>query len=61
VPQYVRQIRELLNHLYRTYGILAYSHAHDRNQIHKHEGKIVYIEIGAYCSPYTGAYTGVKL
>ncbi|OAL78453.1 hypothetical protein AY606_08485 [Acinetobacter sp. SFB] len=41
----------IINHLYRIYGILVYIHALDRNQIHKHEGKIIYGRIGAYFSP----------
>ena len=38
---------ELLNHLYRIYGILVCTHALDRNQTHKHEGRIIYGRIGA--------------
>ena len=45
------KLEKLFNHLYRIYGILVHIHALDRNQTHKHEGRIIYGRIGACGSP----------
>lgn len=45
------KLEKLINHLYRIYGILGHIHALDRNQTHKHGSRIIYVGIGAYCSP----------
>ena len=44
----------IFNHLYRIYGILVCIHALDRNQIHKHESKIIYEKNKASCFPQQG-------
>ena len=55
------KLEKLFNHLYRIYGIHVCTHAYHRNRTHKHGSRIIFGRIGAFDSPYTGAYTGVKL
>lgn len=48
---YIDQNGELINHLYRIYGILVCIHAYRRNRTHKRESRIIYVGTGAFDSP----------